>query len=95
DAAEIDAVLYTPSTDFEAERADRLALCYLCARLGERLAEGELKDLSRFDASAETSPEFFHLRSYLASSTLKRLGPAVRSPDIGEAVTRTLAAMHV
>jgi HD-like signal output (HDOD) protein len=95
DAAEIDSVLYRPSGDFDADRGNRLALCYLCARLGERLAEGELKDLSQFDIGADTSPEFFHLRSYLAGPVLKRLESAVRSPETGAAVTQTLAATHV
>ena len=44
DATSIDLVLVTPSSSFDAEHGSRLALCYTCARLGERLAEGSLAD---------------------------------------------------
>ena len=57
DAAGIDSVLVTPASAFDADRGSRLALCYACARLGERLADGELKDLLAFDAHTDASPE--------------------------------------
>jgi len=60
---DIDRVLTTPAQAFKAQRGARLALCYLSARLGERLASGELRDFAAFDLAAEQSPEFFSCAS--------------------------------
>lgn len=82
DASDIDLVLVLPGSAFDAERASRLALCYVCARLGERLAEGDLADLMRFDPNAEGDAEFFHFRGYLAATELDRLVQFIRSPEL-------------
>ena len=94
DAAGIDDLLFTPAAAFGADRAARLAVCYLCARLGERLAEGTLIDLYSVDPLAGADPEFFHLRGYLASPKLARLVQVVQSPEIGDGIAPMLASMR-
>lgn len=91
DASDIDLVLVLPGSAFDAERASRLALCYVCARLGERLAEGDLADLMRFDPNAEGDAEFFHFRGYLAATELERLVQFIRSPEL-DAVLKQMRA---
>jgi HD-like signal output (HDOD) protein len=95
DATDIDLVLVLPGSAFDAERASRLALCYVCARLGERLAEGDLADLMRFDPHAEGDAELFHFRGYLAATELERLVQFIRSPELDailQQMRATLAA---
>lgn len=94
DAAEIDAVMVTPGSGFDADRGSRLALCYLCARLGERFAAGELKDLIAFDPREETAVEFFHLQGYLAHPALQRLTQAIRMPEVSAAVQQMMGSMR-
>jgi HD-like signal output (HDOD) protein len=94
DAAEIDAVLLTPSSGFDAERGSRLALCYLCARLGERLAEGTLSDLYTFDLHPESDAEMYHLQGYLAHPKLARLVQVVQSQEVGSGLRQMLSAMR-
>jgi HD-like signal output (HDOD) protein len=94
DAADIDAVLVTPPNGFAPDRAARLGMCYLAARLGERLALDEGASLADFDPEAEEAPEFFHLRSYLTLPQLARVQQAVRTPDVEAGVRRVRAAMR-
>ncbi len=94
DAAEIDTVLVTPSGAFGAERGSRLALCFVAARIGERLAEGRLADVAAFDTADAGDAELFHLRSYLTQPMLARLTMALRTPEVGAGVQRMLATMR-
>jgi hypothetical protein len=66
----------------EAARGARLALCYLCARLGERLAQGSLDDLAEFDLMAMKDADFFQLKSYLQRPALARLLDYLHAPDL-------------
>lgn len=92
DAGDIDAVMLKPSGAFDVERGSRLALCYLCARLGERIAEGGVRELSGFERSMESAPELFHARGYLAGPKLQRFMAALRSPEVAMGVQQTLEA---
>lgn len=80
--AEIDRMLVTPLDQIEPGRGARLALCFLCARLGERLAFGSLSDLADFDLGTDTSVEFFHLRGYLDLPRLARLAALLQSAEM-------------
>jgi HD-like signal output (HDOD) protein len=95
DATDIDLVLVLPGSAFDAERASRLALCYVCARLGERLAEGDLADLMRFDPHAESDAELFHFRGYLAATELERLVQFIRSPELDAILQQMRATLAV
>lgn len=92
EAADIDTLLVRPSSELDPARRARLALAYLCARLGERLAAGELPDLIAFDLNSCADRELFHLRGYLADPALSRLGEYLRTPMLSADLQRMLAA---
>lgn len=94
DAGDIDRVLVTPAADADPNRASGLALCYLCARLGERLATGELVELAAFDLAAETSPEFTHLHGYAREPRLAALHDGLRAPELNASLLKMLQAMR-
>ena len=79
---EIDRMLVTPFDQVEPGRGARLALCFLCARLGERLALGSLSDLATIDLANDSSTEFFHLRAHLDSPRLARLAEFLQSAEL-------------
>lgn len=87
EVAAIDAILVTPPPAGDSPLAMQRALAYLCARLGERLATGQLADPARFDPMADDSEAFFHLRGHLQRPALARLGDHLRSTDLGHAIT--------
>lgn len=91
DVRAIDRILVTPAEALERSRGARLALCYLCARLGERIVQGQLTDLSGFDPLAEDGADFFQLRSHLAQPALSRLPELLRAPDLVRTLSRMLA----
>jgi HD-like signal output (HDOD) protein len=94
DAAAIDTVMVVPSSAFEAERGNRLALCFVCARVGERLAERRLANLSGFNPQDAADPELFHLQGHLARPPLARLSQIVQSPDMDLAMQQMLGAIR-
>lgn len=91
-AAEIDSVLCTPRAELDPALAPRLALAYLCARLGERLACGELNELLAFDVERADDAELFRLRTHLADPRLARLGDHLRAPMLANDLQRLMAA---
>jgi hypothetical protein len=92
---DIDLVLATPCDPSQEQRSARMAFCYVCARLGERLAYGEIKDLSEFQLEQEQSVEFFHLHSYLQLPALARLNEYLHSPHITGSIHTMLLSMQV
>ncbi len=92
EAADIDTLLDTPPSELDPTRSPRLALAYLCARLGERLAAGELPDLLGFDLDGCADAELFHLRSHLADAALARLAEYLRAPMLSADLQRMLEA---
>jgi HD-like signal output (HDOD) protein len=81
DVCAIDAILVTPPHPEDAARDASLALCYLCARLGEQLSLNDTPpDLSRVLNS--DSAEFHHLQAYLRLPQLARLPELMQSPDV-------------
>jgi HD-like signal output (HDOD) protein len=94
DATDVDAVLWTPSDALPADRGSRLALCYLCARLGERLAQDDGADLGDVDPATDESPDFFHLAGYLGHPALARLGAALQAADLDGRLQKVRAAMR-
>lgn len=97
DAADIDLVLTTPlnaATAADPVRRARLALCYLCARLGERLAEGEMENLRGYDILADRDPDFFHAWSYFDDARLYRLAAFFRSEELDRALGKMIEALR-
>lgn len=91
---EIDQILLTPPALMAPQRRTRLALCYLCARLGERLALGSLSDLCAFDPATDSSAELFYLRSYLVLPELARLVEFLHAPELGKSIQQMRLAMR-
>lgn len=94
DAADVDRMLVTPPEEIDPRRGARMALCYLCARLGERLATGELADLESFDLETQAGAELHHLRAFIEGSALSRLPWLLRSPDVTTPVRRVQASLR-
>jgi HD-like signal output (HDOD) protein len=72
----VDQVLLAPPDSMAT------AVCYLSARLGEKLARGDLTDLASFDLAQEAGPEFFHLQSYLQAPGMARLTDCLHKPSL-------------
>jgi HD-like signal output (HDOD) protein len=92
---DIDLVLVTPCDPRQEQRAGRMAFCYFCARLGEKLAHGEIKDLAAYDMEQEQSSEFFHLQSYLQLPALARLPEYVHLPELVSSINTMVHTMQV
>jgi HD-like signal output (HDOD) protein len=86
DVRDIDHILLTPLGSWDNRRSTRLALCYLCARLGERLAQGTLSDLATFDITAEDDLDLFHLRAYLQAPVLSGLMEHLHAPELAQSM---------
>lgn len=83
---DVDSLLVTPAHLVDPRHAPRLALCYLGARLGERLAQGQLADLADVQLDDQDDPDFCHLGSYLALPALAGLGSQLQDPALLDAV---------
>lgn len=88
EVCQIDRMLVTPVGALPAQRGQRLAVAYLCARLGERLAgsgDGAPPALAPFDADSEPGADFFHLRGHLAPLR-EAIQTQLRAADLTRAV---------
>jgi hypothetical protein len=90
---DIDRILLTPAQALAPQRGARLALCYLCARLGERLAFGTLNGLAALDLTDEQDLDFFYLQSHLREPALVRLPEFLRAPEVLASVAQMQASM--
>jgi len=90
----IDRVLETPFTDMDPARAPALALCYLCARLGEQLAFGALPDLASYDPTQDPRIDMACLQGYLAQPALARLPELLQAPDLGQVIGNMLTTLR-
>ncbi|WP_291013161.1 HDOD domain-containing protein [Hydrogenophaga sp.] len=86
DVGDIGRLLVTPVGSIEPARVPRLALSYLCSRLGERLALGQLPSLADYDATQDLGPDTHHLRSCLAHPALAGLNAALQAPELHTAL---------
>jgi HD-like signal output (HDOD) protein len=91
---DIDSVLVTPCDMAQTRRSTNMAFCYVCARLGERLAYGEIKDLAAFDLNQDASVEFFHLHSYMRLPGLARLNDFLHMPEVVASTNAMVANMQ-
>lgn len=92
--ADIDRVLETPFAASDAARAPASALCYLCARLGERLAFGTLPDLASVQLTQDTRIDMACLQGYLTQPTLARLPELLQAPDVGQVIGTMLSTLR-
>lgn len=86
--AAIDQVLVTTVEAAPSAHAVQRAVGYLCARLGERLADGRLETLDGVDALLEQDVDFHHLQSYLALPALRELRKVLKAPDLLAGLSR-------
>jgi hypothetical protein len=93
DAADIDTLLVTPFAALDKSRSARLALGYLCARLGEQLACGELAELMDLDLSQTTQVELHHVQGGLGDARLARLETLLREPRLSTDLKRMRLAL--
>lgn len=91
DVCDSSRVLVTPVSQADPLRAPRLALSYLCSRLGERLASGQLASLRDYDALQDADIDTFHLRGYLALPALARLNEALQADELQTALNDMLS----
>lgn len=89
----IDRMLVTPAGELAPEQGARLALCYLSARLGERLVQGQIARIADVDPATDPGPDFHCLRSHLAQPALVRLGEHLQSPDVVRLLDRLGASV--
>lgn len=93
DVLDIDRILVTPANFEDPDRGARLGLCFLCSRLGERIALGTLKDLSDFNIDFETDADFFNFKSYLNSPRLDHVFEYLRHQEVADAVSAMQESM--
>lgn len=82
--------LVTPFMVTDRARAPRFALAYLCARLGERFALGELDSLEGYDPALDIAADTHHLRASLAHPALARLDQALAAPELQAALDQMM-----
>lgn len=93
--AALDHVLTTPWQRPAGPLATRLGFGYLCARLGERLAAGELDTLQAFDlAAAPDAGEFACLQTYLADPGFAALVGQLRSTHVTQRVAQMVEPLR-
>jgi HD-like signal output (HDOD) protein len=86
EVGDISRLLVTPAHGIDPARLPRLALSYLCSRLGERLALGQLTDLTGYDTAQDIGPDTHHLRACLAHPALAGLTAALQAPELHTAL---------
>ncbi len=92
---DIDLVLVTPFETVQNQRASRMAFCYFCARLGEKLAHGEVTDLATYNLEQDQGPEFFHLLSYLQVPALAGLNEFLHLPELVSSINAMVRSMQI
>ncbi len=92
---EIDATLVAPVAETSTSRRTRNALCYLCCRMAEGLANGDIVDLGTFDVAKQEDAEYFHLHAYLELPAMVPVAEFLRSPEVTTSINRMLATMKV
>ena len=89
---DIDRTVLTPASELDEVRGVRLALCYLCIRLGERIARNDdWTPESLLQIADATDPEWYHLQGYLQHPALQDLPEALQVPEL-HATLRALRA---
>lgn len=90
DAAGIDAMLVTAADAAHPGQHLRAALGYLCARLGEQLADGLRADLVDFTLAGSDDPDWHHLFGHLNPALQQRVEVALQAPALVASVARLL-----
>ena len=86
EVGDIGRLLVTPASAITSARMPPLALSYLCSRLGERLALGQLESLANYDPLQDLGADTHHLRDCLAHPDLAGLSAALQAPELLTAI---------
>lgn len=95
DVGSVGRQLVTPYITSDPECAPRVALAYLCARLGERFATGDMDSLEGYDPKLDIAADTYHLRAALAHPALAKLEQALDAPDLLAAMDQMLGKVPV
>lgn len=79
-------LLVTAPAGIAPDRLPRLALAYLCARLGERLALGQLHSLDDYVPAEDDAVDMHHLRACLTHPALAGLNEVLHASELRRAV---------
>lgn len=90
----IDRMLVTPASQVDPQHYLRLAVGYLSARLGERLARGDAVNLSDFEQCVIAGDDFFHVRAGLPAAQRQQLAEAMRAPELARSLQTMQAALR-
>ena len=82
----IDRVLVTPISKNDTVETSRNAVSYFCARLGERLALGQLKTLEGYDPRQDVCADTFYVNQHLSKPLLQKLPAALASAEVQDAM---------
>lgn len=91
DVADSGRLLVTDPHGMDLARLPRLAMAYLCMRLGERLALGQLTSLQGYYPQDDATVDTHHLRTALSHPALaSRLDAALQAPELQATVRQML-----
>jgi HD-like signal output (HDOD) protein len=86
----VDRMLITPASPSDTMKTARDAVSYLCARLGERLAQGQLASLKSYDPFQDVCADTHHLNEHLRTPLLHSLPAALASAEVQHAMHQLL-----
>ncbi len=93
DVRDVGRLMVTAPEGIDPERVPRVALAYLSARLGERLALGQLPSLEDYLPTEDDALDMHHLRTCLKHPTLAGLNEVLHSPELQRAIRQMLGAV--
>jgi len=92
---QMECVVVTPWSAANTDEGARAALCYACARLGERLSNGSLQALKDFAFDDTAGADFYHMTGYLAHPSLSKLSQLIRLPEVVNSIQDMSEAMRL
>jgi len=94
DACEIDQLLVGPCVSVDPRRVHRLAVAYIGARLGERVAEQGVSALTTFDLQGDDGAETFFVKHHFTHPSLASVPDLLRDPALHDTVSRMLGSVQ-
>lgn len=87
-------ILVSPCEAAPAQRDVRLAFCYFCARLGEKLASGQVRDLAAYAWEQDPDPDLYYLQTWLQQPGLEHLRAALHMPELVNNINAMVLSMQ-
>lgn len=92
DVRDINLILVAPCNAPPSRRQARLALSFICARIGERISLGRVQNPEQIKLLGSRQAEHHHLQSYLRYSPLQQLPRVLQETGVRLAIARLIAA---